>query len=486
MAEDLKQKTVKGVSWSFVEQVLTRGANFVIGIILARLLSPTDYGLVGMMGIFIAISQIFIDGGLTNALIREKNASEEDYSTVYIVNLTMGVLFYFLLFSSASVIADFYDQPLLKPLLRVTALILIIGSLGAVQGTMLTKKVDFKTKFIISILASLLSGAIGILCAMKGLGPWALIAQTLASTTIFTLLTLVFVRWMPQFCFSVASFKRLFSYSSKLLAASLINAVYSNGYPLVIGKRFSAGDVGMFTRAQQFPTVANETMISTFNRVAYPVFSQIQDDDARLYTVYDRYIQVFCFITFPILLGLCGCARPVVSLLLTDKWLGCVPMMQVMCISLLPIGMVRINTNILYVKGRSDLALRMEIIKKCIMFAVMFISMFFGLMAMCYGLILNTLIDLYFSSFYTKKILGFPLTRQLKNVFPYLLVSLVILLEALLLSRFISNDLLSICASLVVCAATYFLISKVTGLYAYQEAMGLVEDFKKKHLHGKD
>ena len=480
MAESLKDKSIKGISWSFVEQVLTRGANFIIGIILARLLSPTDYGLVGMMGIFIAISQIFIDGGLTNALIREKEASEADYSTVYIINLTLGVLFYFLLFFTAPIIAEFYEQPLLKPLLRVAALILIIGALGAVQGTMLTKRVDFKTKSIISILASLLSGAIGIFCALKGLGPWALIAQTLAATAVFTLLTIAFVRWMPHFQFSVKSFKRLFSYSSKLLAASLINAIYSHGYPLVIGKKFSAGDVGLFTRAQQFPTVANETMISTFNRVAYPVFSQIQDDDARLYDVYDRYIQVFCFITFPVLLGLCGCARPLVSLLLTDKWLECVPMMQIMCISLLPIGMVRINTNILYVKGRSDLALRMEIIKKCIMFAVMFISMFFGLMAMCYGLILNTLIDLYFSSFYTKKIIGFPLTRQLKNVFPYFIVSLIILEEALLFSHFIPNNLLSIITSLIVCAGTYYLLCRVLKLYAYNEAVVYYKTLRKR------
>ena len=201
MADSLKQKTIKGVSWSFVEQILTRGVNFVIGIILARLLSPTDYGLVGMMGIFIAISQIFIDGGLTNALIREKDAREEDYSTVFFFNLILGVLFYFLLFFTAPVIAHFYVQPLLKPLLRVMSLILVIGPLGAVQGTMLTKKVDFRTKFIISILASLLSGALGIFCAMKGLGPWALIAQTLTATFVFTLLTIVFVRWMPHFRF---------------------------------------------------------------------------------------------------------------------------------------------------------------------------------------------------------------------------------------------------------------------------------------------
>ncbi len=480
MAEDLKQKTIKGVSWSFVEQILTRGVNFVIGIILARLLSPTDYGLVGMFGVFIAISQIFVDGGLTNALIRQKDASDADYSTVYIVNLTLSVVFYLLLFFIAPFVAGFYDQPLLKPLMRVVSMILIISSLASVQGTLLTKRVDFKTKSVISILSSILSGAAGIICAIKGLGSWALVAQSLTSAIVVTLVTLLLVRWMPKLIFSKDSFKRLFSYSSKLLAASLINSVYSNIYPMVIGKRFTASDVGLFTRAGQFPTIANETLISTFNRVAYPILSQIQDDDERLSSVYDRYIQVFCFVTFPVLLGLCGCARPVVSLLLTDKWLDCVPMMRIICFSLLPIGMVRINTNILYVKGRSDLALRMEIIKKCIMFAVMFISMFFGLMAMCYGLILNTFIDLYFSSYYTRDILGFPLTRQLRNVFPYFAISLLVFGEAMLCSHFIPNNLLSILASLLVCAGSYYFLSRVLKLYAYNEAVGYLATLRKR------
>ena len=480
MADDLKNKTVKGVSWSFVEQVLTRGVNFVIGIILARLLSPTDYGLVGMFGIFIAISQIFVDGGLTNALIREKDASDADYSTVYLVNLTLSAFFYVLLFFLAPLVSAFYDQPLLKPLMRVIALILIISSLSSVQGTILTKRVDFRTKSIISILSSVLSGAAGIICALKGLGSWALVAQSLTSAVVVTVVTLFFVRWIPRLVLSKDSFRRLFSYSSKLLAASLINAVYSNIYPMVIGKRFSASDVGMFTRAGQFPNVANETLISTFNRVAYPILSQIQDDDKRLYNVYDRYIQVFCFIAFPVLLVLCGCSRPVVSLLLTDKWLDCVPMMRIICFSLLPIGMIRINTNILYVKGRSDLALRMEIIKKCIMFAVMFISMFFGLMVMCYGLILNTLIDLYFSSFYTKKILGFPLTRQLKNVFPYFAISLLTFGEALLCTHFISNNLLSILASLLVSTVSYFFLSRALKLYAYTEALDYIRTLRNR------
>ena len=247
---------------------------------------------------------------------------------------------------------------------------------------------------------------------------------------------------------------------------------------MVIGKKFSVRDVGIFSRAGQFPNVANETFISTFNRVAFPILSRVQDDDKRLISVYDRYIQVFSFITFPVLLGLCGCSRPLVLLLLTDKWAECVPYMQLLCISLLTNGIIKINLNLLYVKGRSDLLLRMEIIKKTIMFAILLTSMFFGLKVMCYGIILNSFIDLYFSSFYTKKLLGYPLWQQLKSVFPYLLVSLVVLAESLLLSSVIHNYLLSLLSSVVVCAISYFLITKTARLYAFNEAM----DFIRKKL----
>ena len=480
MADSLKQKTIKGVSWSFVEQILTRGVNFVIGIILARLLSPTDYGLVGMLTIFIAFSQLFVDGGLTNALIREKDASEKDYSTVYITNMTLSVIFYFILFFSAPLIADYYEQPILTALMRAIALILIISAVASVQGTLLTKKVDFKTKFAISFISALVSGTAGVVCALKGLGPWALVAQSIASALAVTVLTLAFVRWMPHLVFSKESFKKLFSYSYKLMTASLINTVYSNIYPMVIGKRFSASDVGMFTRGNQFPTVASETMVSTFNRVAYPVLSNVQDDDRRLIEVYDKFIQIFYFLAFPVLMVLCGCSRPLVSLLLTDKWLACVPLMQLLCISKLPTGMIRNNLILLYVKGRSDLALRMEIIKKSIMFPIMFFSMFFGLKAFCCSLILNSWIDMYCSAYYTKKILDYPLSQQLKSIFPYFLISLLLLAESLLASYFISNNWFSLGVSLVVCAGSYYLVTKMTGTYAFHEAMELLKMKKQR------
>lgn len=474
MAETLKQKTIKGASWSFVEQILTRGVNFVIGIILARLLSPTDYGLVGMMGVFIAISQIFVDGGLANALIQTKNPTDKDFSTVFIVNMTLSFVFYCILYFTAPLVANFYEQPLLKPLMRVVALILIIVSLSSIHGTLLSIRVDFKTKSIISIASSLLSGGIGIYCAYKGLGAWALVAQSVASATIITLLTLAFVHWMPKLVFSKESFKRLFSYSSKLLAASVINVAYDNAYPMVIGKRFTAADVGQYTRAGQFPLVANNTITGALNRVAFPVLSQIQDDNERLLNVYEKYIQLSSFLIFPVLLWLCGCARPLVSFLLTDKWLDCVPLMQILCFSLLTNGITLINLNLLYVKGRSDLVLRLEIIKKTIAFIILFVSMLFSLKVMCYGQVLYSIIALCLNTIYTKKILGYGLFRQLKVIYPYFLLALVVLAVSLLISNFVSHRVLALVLSFGAGAVVYFLLNKIFRLYAYQEARELV------------
>lgn len=477
MPESLKQKTVRGVSWSFVEQILARGVNFVIGIILARLLSPTEYGLVGMLGIFIAISQLFIDGGLTSALIRTKNPSEKDFSTVYIINMGLSVVFYFLLFFTAPLIADFYHQPLLKPLARAIALTFVIGSISSIQGTLLTIRVDFKTKTIISLATSILSGVTGILCAYKGLGVWALVAQMLTSTAAASILTLFFVRWIPRLVFSKDSFKRLFSYSSKLLAASLISTIYDNAYPLVIGKRFTAADVGQFSRAGQFPGVASGTITSALNRVAFPVLSQIQDDDAHLLRVYEKYIQLSSFILFPVMMWICGCARPLVSILLKEQWLECIPLMQILCFSVITNGITTINLNLLYVKGRSDLVLRLEVIKKSIAFAILFISMFFSVKVMCYGQVLYAFIAMYLNCFYTKRILKYSFFQQLKAIYPYFLLSLVILGESLLLTSLFASNYLALASSIIISLLTYMCIAKVMNLYAFHEFRTIVHDY---------
>ena len=476
MSDNLKQKTITGVSWSFVEQILARGINFVIGIVLARLLSPSDYGLVGMLSIFLAISQLFIDGGLTGALIRTKKPTEEDYSTVYIINLGMSVFFYVVLFFAAPYVADFYSQPVLKSLMRAISLVLVIGSLASVQGTILSIRVDFKTKTVISIYSSLIPGIFGIACAYKGMGVWALVAQSLASCFVATVATLAFVRWFPRLFFSRESFKRLFSYSSKMLLASIVSTIYDNAYPLVIGKRFSATDVGQYSRAGQFPGLANSTITGALNRVAFPILSQIQDDDERLIRVYDKYIQLAYFVVFPVLLLLCGSAKPLVSFLLTDKWLACVPLMQIICFGQMTNCMTTINLNLLYVKGRSDLVLRLEIFKKIIAFAILFISMFFSIQVMCFGQVLYSFIAVYLNTYYTKQLLGYTFRDQIRAITPYFLMGLFVLAISLLSSSFIQNCLLSLLVSYTLGPLVYWLIARRTAPYAYREAKELITE----------
>lgn len=478
MPESLKEKTVKGVTWTLTEQVLIRGVNFLIGIILARLLSPTDYGLVGILGVFLTISQTLINGGLTSALIQTKNPSEKDFSTVYFVNLVLSFVFYGILFVLAPAIASFYDQPLLKHLLRVISLILIIGALSSVHGTKLSIRLDFKTKTYISFIASVFSGVVGIVCAYKSMGVWALAAQNIASSIAITILSLLFLRWVPRLEFSMESFKRLFGFSSKILASRLIHDIYSGSYSLVIGKRFSATDLGQFSRAGQFPGIANGTIMGALDKVAYPVLSKVQDDDSLLIRVYDKYIQISCFILFPVLLGICGCAKPMVSLLLTDKWLPCVPFMQILCFAFLTECITKINLNLLFVKGRSDFVLRLEVFKKIIAFSILFISMFFNLKVMCYGQVLNAFISLYLNTYYTNKILGYSFGKQIKSVYPYFFISLIVLAEALCSSYLIHNNWISLAVSVTVGGVSYFLLSKLFGLYAQRE----FEDYVKQYL----
>ena len=475
MPDNLKQKTIKGASWSIVEQVLTRGVNLVISVVLARLLSPSDYGLVGMMGIFIALSQLFIDGGLTGALIRTKDASEKDFSTVYIINLVMSVVFYAILFFCAPLVADFYGQPLLRPLMRVFALIIVLGSISSVHGTRLTMRLDFRTKTRISILSAIISGVIGLICAYRGMGVWALVVQSLSSSLVLMVLTMVLVRWMPRLAFSVASFKRLFSYSSKMLVASVISVIYENSYALVIGKRFSSADLGQYSQAGKFPQVTNSVIVGALNRVAFPVLSQVQDDDERLLRAYEKYIQLTCFIIFPLLLWMCGAARPLVSYLLTDKWLPCVPLMQMICIGKLTEGITRINLNLLYVKGRSDLVLRLEVIKKVIAFSILFATMFFDITVMCLGQVAYAFIAMYLNTYYTKKILGYGIWSQIKVIYPYFLISLAVLTEALLAAVLIPNRLVALAVSLLLGGLSYFLLSRWSGVYAYQEALSVAK-----------
>lgn len=479
MAEDLKNKATKGVFWSAVERYSLQGVQFLLQLVIARILTPHDYGLIGMLAIFMALSQVFIDGGFSNALIQKKDRNEEDYNTVFYINAGISLFIYVILFFAAPYIAAFYEQPLLSPITRIYSINLIINSLSAVNKVKLTVKVDFKTQSKISLGAAIVSGSVGIACAYYGMGVWALVVQMLLNSFINVVLSFYYVRWWPKLIFSTNSFRRLFKFGSKLLIASIIHSLYENLYNLFIGKQFSSATLGLFTRAQQFTNFAGSNVSAILRRVSFPILSEIQDDDERLLAVYKKYIKTASWATFPMLMGLCGIAKPMILVLLTDKWAGCVPYLQILCFAMLWDCVTLVNLNLLYVKGHSDWVLRLEIIKKSIAFAILFISLGFNMYIICIGKALYSFIALCLNTHYTKKLFNYGFFHQMKDLLPQLTLSLLMLGCCLLTSYLITNNIIAFVTSFTVGVAVYWIGSHLLKLYGYLEFCQII----KSRLH---
>ena len=476
MQENLKEKTTRGVIWSAVERFSVQGVQFILQLILARLLTPHDYGLIGMLSIFIAISQVFIDGGFSNALIQKKGRTDDDFCTVFYINLGISIFIYILLFWGAPLIARYYEQPLLTPITRVYSLNLIINALVAVNKVKLVIKVDFKTQSKISLAAAIISGIAGIVCAYYGMGVWALVVQMLLNSFVNVVLSFAYVRWWPRLLFSIDSFKSLFKYGSKLLVASIISAIYSNLYNLFIGKRFSSSTLGLYTRAHQFASFAGTNVSGILQRVSFPILSDIQDDDDRLISVYKKYIKTSTWAAFPIILGLCGVAKPTVLVFLTDKWAECIPYLQILCFAFLWECVTLVNLNLLYVKGRSDWVLKLEIIKKSIAFIILFISMEFNMYIICLGQAVYSIIALYLNSYYTKRLFNYGFLSQIKDTLPQLLLSLAMLGICLILVELVHNPLLSLIVAILSGAFFYLGGSHLLKLYGYTEFVSIIKE----------
>lgn len=475
MAENLRKKTASGVFWSAIERFSLQGVQFIINIIMARLLLPSDYGVIGMLTVFLLISQTFIDGGFANALIQRKDRTETDFSTVFYFNVFIAVLFYILIFFSAPLIAIFYNMPGLEDVARVIALSLIISSLSAVHKIKLTIDIDFKTQSKISFTAALISGIVGIWMAYKNFGVWALVTQTLINSVLQTAFYYWLSHWFPLKVFSWHSFKTLFSFGSKLLVSSLIHTVYYNLYSIIIGKKFSAADLGYYTRAEQFATFPSSNVNSIISRVTFPILSSIQDDDERLALAYRKYIRLASFIIFPLMIGLIALAKPLIILLLTEKWLGIVVLLQILCIDWMLDHLSIINLNLLYVKGRSDWALRLEIVKKIIATIILFSSIPFGIVGMCWGRVLYSVIATYLNSYYTKSLIGLSLGEQIKDIFPSLVISVLMGGVVYGSTMLFSSVVLQLFTGFCIGVGIYFIMSRFFKIDSLHELFLLVK-----------
>lgn len=418
MAASLKQKTLSGLSWSFAETSSNQGLTFFIGIILARLLEPSEFGLIGMITIFIAVSTSLINSGFSQALIRKKNCTDTDYSTVFYFNLAVSFLLFIILFFLAQPISRFFEEPLLEKLVKVISLVIIIDAFAIIQRTILTKRIDFKLQTKVSVISNVSSGLIGIYLAYRGYGVWSLVAKQLSQQGFNSLLLWFWNRWLPTQKFSYNSFKELFSFGSKLLISGLIDTIYRNVYLLIIGKFFSAADLGYFTRAQQFSELPSQNINCVIQRVTYPVLSSIQDDIPRLKTSYQKLIRSTMFITFIVILGLAAVADPLVITLIGEKWRASVIYLQMLSLVGMMYPLHSLNLNMLNVLGRSDLFLKLEIIKKSLAVPTIIVGVLLGIKIMIVGMIVNTFIAYYLNSFWSGRFIGYSFKQQVKDILP--------------------------------------------------------------------
>ena len=415
MAESLKKKTAKGVIWSSVERFSVQGVQFVVMLVIARILDPKDFGLVGMLTIFLAIAQSLIDSGFSQALIRKQDRTEVDNSTVFYFNIVVSVLLYLILFTIAPWVAAFYNEPQLTGLMRVLCLVIVINSFAVVQRVIYSASINFRIQAKASFFAAFVSGLFGVLLAKMGFGVWTLVWQQLMNATICTLLLWAYSTWHPQFLYSWKSFKELFAFGSKLMVSGLIDTIYGNLYALIIGKVFNAASLGYYAQADRFTRLPSANIGVIIQRVTYPVLCTMQDDDEKLRENYRRLLRVAAFIIFPLMCVLAGLAYPLVEVILGSKWEFTATLIIPICFNMMFYPIAAINLNLLQVKGRSDLFLRLEIIKKIIGVTFLIFSVPFGLVFMCYAAIVSGLIMLYANTYYTYKLIGVGFLMQFKD-----------------------------------------------------------------------
>lgn len=425
MTSVLKQKTINGLFWSFIDNISSHGITFIVGLILARLLEPSEFGLIGLITVFIAVSSTFINSGFSAALIRKKNCTDKDYSTVFYFNLAAGIFFYFLLLLSSPLISRFFAEPLLNPLIKVVGIVLIIDSLTIIQRTILTKRINFKLQTKISVISAIFSGIVGILMAIRGFGVWSLVGKQVCQQALNSFLLWLWNKWRPLLVFSMKSFKELFSFGYKLLLSGIIDTVYRNIYNLVIGKYFSTAELGFYTRANSFKNLPSQNLEGIIGRVSYPVLSEIQNDPVKLKLGYKKILKNTMYLSFILMAGMAAVAEPMIISLIGEKWRTSVIYLQMLCFvgALYPLH--ALNLNMLNVKGRSDLFLNLEIIKKILAIPTIIIGIIWGIKIMIFGMWINSLIAYYLNSYYSGRLINYPLKEQIKDILPGLIYALI-------------------------------------------------------------
>lgn len=416
-------RRTSGFIWNSIENLSIQLIQFIVGICMARVLSPDDYGLIGILWVFIAICNALMNGGFSSALIQKSDRNNTDLSTVFYFNVVISVLLYATLFIIAPFFAVFWNRPILEDLIKVTAMPLIFNSLVLVQRTILTIQMNFKILAKIAMASSIIQGISGIAFAYNGFGVWSIAWSMVIGSAVTCVLTWIVANWYPLFTFSIQSFKILFSFGSKLLGSTLLDTIWNNLYPIVIGKFFPASILGYFTRAMNYSLLPANTLSGVIGRVSFPMLCELQNNDIALKRTYCKLIRIAAFITFPIMIGIASIAQPLIITMLTDKWAPCVPFLQILALVMMFYPIHALNLNLLQAKGRSDLFLKIEVIKKILGATILIVSFQWGIIALCWGLLFHSLLSFVINSYYNGKLFGLGLKMQIKLITPIILTS---------------------------------------------------------------
>jgi len=476
--QNLKQKTLHGLFWSFVDSFGIYFITFGFSVAIARALMPKDYGLVGMIAIFIAISQMLIDSGFLSALVQKKDTDNTDYSTIFWFNVGLAVVLYILLFAFAGTIARFFGQPILVKITRISSLGIILSSLCVVQVSMILKNFQFKRQAAINFISALTSGTVGVFLAYNGYGVWALVFMTLAGGTVRVVLFWIINKWRPKFIFNFQSFKSLYNFGYKIFLQDFGDVLVRNIYNPIIGKAFTPTALGYYTNANRFYEIFVRRTTYAYSKVAFPAFSSIQDQKERFLNNYSKVYQSLVFFMFPCVVIIILTAKPFVTFFLTEKWLPAVPFMILMFIDGFIFPLFWLNQIVFNAAGRSDITLKVDITKKILTLGSIFITIRFGIKALIIGWVLSSFIAFIVSSAVVAKRFQISLVNQISNMFPVILITfLCFLVGKLGVEQIITNDLLLIVAQVFSISIMYLLLSNLFRIRAYRNFFELIGEY---------
>lgn len=475
--DGMKGKVLTNLIWRFAERCGSQGVTLVISVVLARLLTPEDFGKITLVMVFTTILQVFVDSGLGSALIQKKEADDLDFSSVFYFNLAVCIILYAGMFLVAPIIADFYNDTTLVPIIRVISLTIVFSGIKGIQQSYVSRNMLFKRFFFSTLGGIIFSAFLGIGMAYSGFGVWALVAQQLSNTAIDTMILWITVKWRPQKLFSWGRLRGLLTFGWKLLASSLIDTVYNNLRNLIIGKLYTSADLAYYNQGDKFPKVIVTNINTSIDSVLLPAMSKEQDDVIHIKSMTRRSIKTSTYIMAPLMMGLAFCAEPLVRLILTDKWLPCVPYLQIFCITYMFYPIHTANLNAIKAMGRSDLFLKLEIAKKMVGMILLLSTMWCSVMAMAYSLLVSTVTSMIINSWPNRKLLNYSFKEQIIDILPGIVIAVLMGVLISFIRLFNLPNLVTLIIQVLLGAVIYVGLSAILKLESFEYLWSMVNKF---------